>query len=398
MTRGTSRPGPAPRRRVSLAALSAAFGLVVTILALPAPVAADENSWPGFASEQTAVSARKGGVDTSIGAFECRLLGRAFVSDRGCARTRCIRGAVPFKESHDAEMCTLRGQVMHGYGAPVDFRRCKALGRRWIHQVNWCASNPQRTRAIIWSAPQCKAKNFTYVTIRQSDGGLYDQCLKPSRVRKLKAIAKRRDTTVGYEAARRSRLQCSYLPRHRFRNGLCVKTSKKQGPMGGTVMIGDSITWRGTDELARLRKDITIDGFPGRNFRKLMPRLNWFRADHGQPTGFILALGTNGVQTKVGRKSLARAMDTLPASTTVMLVAPYRASRANPPVRAGFTRKYEKWMRKLAADRPNTCFADWPKLVTKHPRILGDGVHPTHQFEGAWAKWISRQWDRCQQS
>ena len=40
---------------------------------------------------------------------------------------------------------------------------------------------------------------------------------------------------------------------------------------GGVVVIGDSLTWRGSDELGRLRPSFTLDGEPAR------PPTSWRR-------------------------------------------------------------------------------------------------------------------------
>ena len=59
----------------------------------------------------------------------------------GCARDRCVAGAVRWRKVPGAEACALPGQPAgYGYAATVDVRECVALQRRWIAAVNYCAS------------------------------------------------------------------------------------------------------------------------------------------------------------------------------------------------------------------------------------------------------------------
>ena len=53
--------------------------------------------------------------DRSVGALDCGLLGRAFLQGAGCARDRCISGAVLWRSFRGAEACSLPGQP-EGYG------------------------------------------------------------------------------------------------------------------------------------------------------------------------------------------------------------------------------------------------------------------------------------------
>ena len=62
---------------------------------------------------------------------------------------------------------------------------------------------------------------------------------------------------------------------------------------GGVLLVGDSVSWRGSDELARLRPELTVDAEPARRPTELAARLDAFRAKHGQPAGLVVELGTN---------------------------------------------------------------------------------------------------------
>ncbi len=63
---------------------------------------------------------------------------------------------MPWRKTYGAEACTLRGAPKgYGFAATVDARRCRALNRRWIARVNYCASEPDRSPGVVYSAPQC---------------------------------------------------------------------------------------------------------------------------------------------------------------------------------------------------------------------------------------------------
>lgn len=324
-------------------------------------------------------------------------MGRQFTAKKGCLRRKCVQGAFPYKRSLDAEMCALPGQGRYAFGAPVEFRRCAELGRRWVHQVNWCASNPNRRIPVIWSAPQCTGAASAYVTLTEKEGK-YDLCVKPDLVVKLQKIARRERTSLRAEVIRRSRVLCSYRIHHVFRQGRCTRSNKARATRGGTLMIGDSITWRGTDELVPLNPEMTVDGYPAATFLDLQSRLRRFRADHRQPTGLIVELGTNRARPRFARSELERIIASVPARTPVMFVLPYRSTRGKNPIRIGHTKTYARWMGDIATSRARTCLADWPRLVAEHPEVLGDGVHLRHASERLWARWITDQWSECQQA
>ena len=297
------------------------------------------------------------------------------------------------KPVRGAELCALAGQGRYAFGSAVDYRRCAALHRRWIAPVNWCASNPDRSRARIRHASQCTGAASTYVTLTEREGQ-YDECLTSRRVRELQRLARRENTTLKHEALARSPRLCGYRPRHLFTGGRCVRGVRPDATPGGTLLIGDSIAWRGTDELGQIRRNFTLDGIPSRRLDSLEPRLDWFRLDHGDPTGLIVELGTNAVRN-FAKHDLRHILWSLPAETTVMLVLPYRSNPHAPPKILPASTRYAAWMRELAHDRADTCVADWRAYVAHNPAVLVDGVHPTSAGERVWARWISRAWSTC---
>lgn len=361
-------------RRAAVAALAA--------LCLPVPTAL----------VTAPASAAGGGYDNQLSQGECDLLGRAFTRGAGCARTRCVPGARLYRKVYGAEACQLKGQGDYGFVSTIESRQCQALGRRWIPQVNYCASFPDRSATAVYDAAQCTGARSVYVNLTEADG-YFDECLTPQRVQELQlyAIAERSDLTT--EASERSSVQCPWRPQHSYELGKCVSTPGSQPAQGGTVMVGDSLTWRGTDELARLRSTFTIDGEPARQISLLRQRLDYYASGHGQPTGVIVALGAVPPPKGFGKGDLARVVNGLSATTRVMLVLPY--AEMVPGRQTRNTATIDGWMRSIAKGRGRTCLADWPSFVRGRAGILQDGVHVKHVYEPTWARFIDQSWSRC---
>jgi hypothetical protein len=158
-------------------------------------------------------------------------------------------------------------------------------------------------------------------------------------------------------------------------------------------MIGDSLTWRGSDELGRMRPTFTLDGEPARRISELQGRLDYYVSGHGQPTALIIALGAVPPPAGYGRSDLARTVKSVPRSTTVMFVLPYAAlPSGNTSPR---TTMIGGWMRAIAGSRGRTCVADWPAYVRSRPGLIQDGVHVKNTQERSWATFVSQQWGRC---
>ena len=158
-------------------------------------------------------------------------------------------------------------------------------------------------------------------------------------------------------------------------------------------LVGDSIAYRGTNELAPLRRDFVMDGYPARRLADLNARLRHFRQGRGALDGLILELGANATAGFM-RDDLAAILASVPSTVPIMLVLPYRATPETGKVEH-FTVKYGRWYVRLARSRANTCAADWPGLVRQHQNLLVDGVHPSPAGEQLWANWINDQWTSC---
>jgi hypothetical protein len=364
---------------------------LLTILCLAVPALATQALTGDSAAADTAGAAA---YDHGLHESDCDLLGREFVKNRGCSRTRCSEGAVIWRKTYGAEACTLRGAPKgFGFVATVDVRLCRALNRRWISQVNYCASEPDRSPGGLFSAPQCVGAATVYVNLSETLG-YYDECITLARAVELVQQSSVDHLTLEEEVSLRSSTQCPYRPGHAYVDGACVDDPAFSPSAGGVVMIGDSLTWRGSDELGRLRPSFTLDGEPARPPTELASRLEFFRSGHGQPDGLIIELGTVPAR-KFGRGDLVKVVRSVPRGTKVMLVLPYYELNSHPLVVTPQSKHVDAWMRGLARSRKHSCVADWPAYVRSHSGILQDGVHTKHAAEGRWAHWISQQWGRC---
>jgi hypothetical protein len=334
-------------------------------------------------------------VDRRLSQGQCALTGRVWVAGRGCARHYCVQGATMFKEGHDAELCMLAGRNGAEFARPINSRRCADLGRIWIGEINSCASNPNRARLLIPNAPQCRGAGKVYVNHREEEGR-YDECLSPGRIAKLRKIAKRQGDSLNEAALNRNRFNCSYRAGWVMQQGTCVK---REGPLpaslqGGFLMVGDSVSWRADDELYAREHQWILDLRPGRRLDELPGRLSWFRANHGNPDQLIVQLGTNRRQG-FNEGDFRDTMASLPASTPVLFLLPYREFQGDNAGPVAATKKYTQWMRQLAADRPLTCLSEWPKIAASHLSNLVDGEHPDSHHEGWYARYVVHAWGDC---
>ena len=151
-------------------------------------------------------------------------------------------------------------------------------------EVNYCASKPDRSPGADPAAPRSAPGAATvYVNLEETEG-YYDECMTTARAVELAQRSAPRPDARGrgrpaverpVRVPRRARLR-----RRRLRGGAGFVPAG-----GGVLMIGDSLTWRGSDELGRLRPTFTLDGEPARPPTELASRLAFFRAGHGSRTG-----------------------------------------------------------------------------------------------------------------
>ena len=159
-------------------------------------------------------------------------------------------------------------------------------------------------------------------------------------------------------------------------------------------MVGDSVSWRADNELYARQKDWVLDLRPGRRLDELPGRLDWFRANHGDPDQVIVQLGTNR-RKGFNESDFRAAVATIPADVPVLFLLPYRNFNGDNAGPVAATKKYAAWMRSLAADRPLTCLSEWPKIAAAHLSNLVDGEHPDAKHEDWYARYVVNAWGSC---
>jgi hypothetical protein len=145
------------------------------------------------------------------------------------------------------------------------------------------------------------------------------------------------------------------------------------------MMIGDSITRASVDALRARGVRWEITSIPGRD----VSTLPYYVRDRMMNTAYplrylVVALATNATPgwTK------AKYAEALPEGVTVEFVTSFRDYDKFPATtdyrrRAYVQYAYSLWMKQLAAERPNTCVADWRSYAgPRRARVLRDGVHP----------------------
>jgi hypothetical protein len=332
-------------------------------------------------------------VDTRIGTRLCALLGRAWVAD-GCSRTRCVRSGDRARRNPNAEVC--RTPAGNYYGRPIDFRACRSLHRYWAPQVNLCISNPSRHLAGVEGAPQCVGAYTDYVMVRERPEA-WDECVTPARRRQLERIALETGTPLRVVAAQRSPALCALRDNTEYVDGRCRATDPPplaEGARTGTLLVGDSLSWRGSNELAGLRSRWRLDAVPGRPVTQLTARVRHHLEVRGAPETLVVALGTNP-RASWRKRDYVAAVGLLPAETRVLFVTPYRDPAQSSAWAVRRLEAYDRWMREIAATRPGTCLADWRGLVATRPELLVDGTHQSPDGEAAWAELVSSSWDAC---
>ena len=333
------------------------------------------------------------GVDARVGTRLCALLGRARLP-AGCSRATCERAVDHARKIPNAEVC--RTPAGHYYGRPIDFRACRSLHRYWAPQVNLCISNPARHRAYVTLAPQCLGAYSDYVMVRESPEA-WDECVTPARRRQLERIARETGTPLSVVAEQRSPALCALRDNTEYVAGQCRATDPAPFAAGvgtGTLLVGDSLSWRGSNELAGLRPRWRLDAVPGRPVTQLSPRVRRYLAARGAPETLVVALGTNP-RTSWRKRDYVAAVSLLPAETRVLFVTPYRDPAHSSAWAVARLEAYDRWMREITASRPGTCLADWRALAASHPELLVDGTHQSPGGEAEWAELVSTSWDAC---
>lgn len=196
-------------------------------------------------------------------------------------------------------------------------------------------------------------------------------------------------------------------------------------------VIGDSITALMAKSDYR-PKGWRMDGFPGRRITALAQPYSarttdyWTAVSHifaprvsHRVNTVIIGLGTNGadvdltVEQAAGlyREGIARIRQQdiwLPGAQRIVLVTPYRVPRIDAGhVSPATGQEYEpyQWaskmgvyaaaMREIATQDAHVCIMPWRAVVSKHPGLLVDGIHPNARGRKVWRTLAIKSVNRC---
>ena len=159
---------------------------------------------------------------------------------------------------------------------------------------------------------------------------------------------------------------------------------------GSTFLVGDSTSWRLTGEydgranlFRQYHLDWYVDAVGGRSLLALPVRIySYLQNVDSAPETFVMALGTNPYPGWE-KEHYERCLALLPRETNVVLVTP--AVFGSRWGKSKITRRYSRWLKEIAAERPHTALVDWRKTVQRsHPDprtgvspLLAEGIHQT---------------------
>lgn len=167
-------------------------------------------------------------------------------------------------------------------------------------------------------------------------------------------------------------------------------------PVGSyTLVIGDSLSNLGREELAKYRPTWRVDGVNGRKVTALPGRIDAAITNHGgkSPGTLVVALGTNEVSSWTG--SDYRVVRSKLPGTRIVFVTPYRDAAVYGAERARVVAGYAYYMLRLANSDPRACVVPWAEAVGASPWLLRDGVHATAVHEDRWAREVVAGVDAC---
>lgn len=164
-----------------------------------------------------------------------------------------------------------------------------------------------------------------------------------------------------------------------------------------TLLIGDSISNFGQDNLRKYRPTWKVDAINGSTPATLSSRItkNVKRYGGKHPANIIVALGTNYSSSfKPSDYRLVR--NRLP-KTRIIFVTPGRdpfvANKGQTGARQAAA--YAYYMTRLANVDKRMCIVPWADVVAQSPYLLKDGVHGTPAGEERWAREVAKGVSAC---
>ncbi len=167
----------------------------------------------------------------------------------------------------------------------------------------------------------------------------------------------------------------------------------------GVLVVGDSITYNSRHQLRQRRPAWQIHAKRGRPVTALPGIVDDLIASGRVPRNLVLALGSNA-RRSWRRADFEAVVDSLPKRVSITFMTTYRdpaywGGHPNWGKRPRPQRIYSRWMRRVAADRPNVCLMHWRRLVKHRPHLLRDGVHPNWRGKHRWAELLIRSANDC---
>lgn len=140
-------------------------------------------------------------------------------------------------------------------------------------------------------------------------------------------------------------------------------------------IVGDSITYRSRLQVHQIAPKWAVDGVPGRPVWELPRLLSERMATRPIPKHVVIALGSNG-SIAWHKPQYVNAVNLLPATTRVTFVTMWRNPERwgnplkTPNKHSKLLRRYSKYVKQIARQRPNTCLYNWRKVAKNRHSTL----------------------------
>lgn len=162
-----------------------------------------------------------------------------------------------------------------------------------------------------------------------------------------------------------------------------------------TILIGDSLSNHGKDNLKGYRPTWEVDAINGSSPATLSNRINIAVSNHDgeHPSTIIVALGTN-YSSSFAPADYRIVREKLP-QTRIVFVTPGRDPFVVGQESAQRAAAYAYYMIRLANVDRRMCIVPWAEAVDANPGLLSDGVHATAAAEDRWAREIVQGTEAC---
>lgn len=175
-----------------------------------------------------------------------------------------------------------------------------------------------------------------------------------------------------------------------------ARTDSAEAAVGTyTILIGDSLSNYGKEELKSYRPTWQIDAINGSSPATLSGRIDKAITNNGgkHPNNIIVELGTN-YSSSFKPEDYRIVRNKLP-NTRILFVTPGRDPFVVGQESAQRAAAYAYYMIRLANVDKRMCIVPWAEAVAANPGLLRDGVHATPEAEDRWAREIVKGANAC---